>query len=224
MTSKQIHELTEAGVIAMSDLLALSVTGNLTRKKAVGDLPYQRKGADQPLVTYAWAAAPGTPSAGDVVGADGNPSGSGWNPGLDQGLYRYDGASWRKLVDSSMQGWIVVHPQTGTSYTLDVAGGENDLGHEVECTNAGAVTVTVPQLASVPGASGTKPPGSTSIVVNRKVYCETLITQGGAGAVTAAAGSGVSFEAGSTLSTAGQGQSLLVRWLSATLVRVRLLG
>lgn len=64
-----------------------------------------------------------------------------------------------------------VNSQTGTSYTLAMS----DMGKNVQCTNASSITLTVP------------PDGSVAFPVGAVI----LFSQGGAGVVTATAGSGV---------------------------------
>ena len=85
-----------------------------------------------------------------------------------------------------------------------------------------AKTVTVPQIATVPGTSGTKAPGATDIVTGRKVHVETTVVQIGSGAVTLSPGSGVTIT-GPT-ATAGDGQSLVLRWTAANAVRTRIVA
>lgn len=74
-----------------------------------------------------------------------------------------------------------INDQTGTSYTLALT----DAGKDVRCTNASPVTLTVPPNSSVAFTIG-------SVV---------LFSQGGAGAVTATAGSGVTLRAANGAST-----------------------
>ncbi|WP_159716855.1 glycosyl hydrolase family 28-related protein [Geminicoccus flavidas] len=149
--------------------------------------------------------------------ADGNPTTGGWNPGFDRGFYTQFGTNtWHRLLDTRMKGWVAVNEQTGTSYTLLPA----DVGDRVEMKGDTAKTVTVPSLPAVPGASGTKPPGSTTVITGRRIYCETTIGQVGTGAVTLTPASGVEI-AGPTATTT-DGQTLVLRWVTATLVRTRL--
>jgi hypothetical protein len=74
-----------------------------------------------------------------------------------------------------------MNDQTGTSYTLVLT----DNGKDVRCTNAAAVTLTVP-----PNSSVAFPVGSV-----------VLFSQGGAGAVTATAGVGVTLRAANGAAT-----------------------
>ncbi|WP_027136299.1 glycosyl hydrolase family 28-related protein [Geminicoccus roseus] len=159
---------------------------------------------------------PKSPTDGMIAFAAGHPNSGTWNPSYDRGLYSFAGGTWHRLVDTRMKGWVAVNEQTGTSYTLQ----PGDVGDRVEMKNDAAKTVTVPQLASVPGASGTKPPGGTNVIAGRRVYCETSIGQVGAGAVTLVPASGVVIE-GPT-ATSADGQTIVLRWVSATLVRTRL--
>ncbi|HWL67446.1 MAG TPA: glycosyl hydrolase family 28-related protein [Geminicoccus sp.] len=151
-----------------------------------------------------------------LVFADGNPTSGGWNPAYDRGLYLRAGGSWHRLQDSRMKGWVAVNEQTGATYTLVPA----DVGDRVEMNGAAAKTVTVPSLPAVPGASGTKPPGGTNVISGRRIYCETSVGQVGAGIVTLSPASGVVIE-GPT-ATSADGQTLVLRWVTATLVRTRL--
>jgi hypothetical protein len=77
-----------------------------------------------------------------------------------------------------------INDQTGTSYTLVLT----DAGKDVRCTNASAITLTVP-----PNSSVAFPIAST-----------VLFSQGGAGVVTATAGSGVTLRASKGSATAAQ--------------------
>jgi hypothetical protein len=76
---------------------------------------------------------------------------------------------------------VAMNDQTGTSYTLVLT----DNGKDVRCTNAAAVTLTVP-----PNSSVAFPVGSV-----------VLFSQGGAGAVTATAGVGVTLRAANGAAT-----------------------
>lgn len=82
-------------------------------------------------------------------------------------------------------GMTAMNEQTGTSYTLAVG----DATKAVRCTNSAAVTLTVPpnSVAAIP------------------VLSTIPIFQGGAGVVTLAAGSGVTFESPNGAATAGIG-------------------
>jgi hypothetical protein len=80
----------------------------------------------------------------------------------------FDGSADVTIPSKELVG---VNDQTGTSYTLVLA----DAGKDVRCTNASAITLTVPPNSSVAFPIGTLIPFS----------------QGGAGAVTATAGTGV---------------------------------
>ncbi len=75
-----------------------------------------------------------------------------------------------------------INDQTGTSYTLVLG----DNGKDVRCTNAGAITLTVP-----PNSTVAFPIGSV-----------VLFSQGGAGIVTATAGSGVTLRTANGAGTA----------------------
>ena len=180
----------------------------------LGDSNLQRVSFEAPLHMGDRTGAPGGSTENMLVFADG----ATWNPGFEKGLYSRASAAWYRLVDTRMRGWVMVNEQTGTSYTLQAG----DLGDKVEMVGTAAKTVTVPQMATVPGTSGTKAPGATTVVTGRKVYVETTVVQSGTGAVTLAAGSGVTIS-GPTATT-GDGQSLVLRWTSATTVRSRLVA
>lgn len=77
-----------------------------------------------------------------------------------------------------------INDQTGTSYTLALT----DKGKDVRCTNAAAVTLTIP------------PNSSVAFPVNSWL----LFSQGGAGAVTATAGAGVTLRAPNGAATTAQ--------------------
>lgn len=83
-----------------------------------------------------------------------------------------------------------MNDQTGTSYTLVLA----DAGKDVRCTNASAITLTVPPNSSVAFPIGTV----------------ILFSQGGAGVVTATAGSGVTLRTpnGAATTTNDDGRGL----------------
>ncbi len=180
----------------------------------MGDPNIRRVTVDAPLHMFERTSVP--PMAADqmTVFADG----ATWNPGFERGLYTRQGGVWHRLVDTRSKGWVAVNEQTGTSYTLTA----DDLGDIVEMAGAAAKTVTVPQFATVPGASGSKAPGATNVVTNRKVHLQATVTQIGAGAVTLSPAAGVTLS-GPT-STAGDGQSLVLRWTAPGTVRVRLVA
>ena len=139
------------------------------------------------------------------------------NPGFDRGFYiRFGTNTWHRLLDTRMKGWVAVNEQAGATYTLAAT----DVGDRVEMKGTAAKTVTVPALPAVPGASGTKPPGATNVISGRKIYCETSVGQVDTGIVTLVPASGVVIE-GPT-STSADGQTLVLRWVTATLVRTRL--
>lgn len=74
-----------------------------------------------------------------------------------------------------------INDQSGTTYTLVLT----DAGKDVRCTNASAITLTVPPNSSVAFSVGTV----------------ILFSQGGAGAVTATAGVGVTLRAANGAAT-----------------------
>lgn len=77
-----------------------------------------------------------------------------------------------------------INDQTGTTYTLVLS----DAGKDVRCTNSAAVTVTIPPNSSVAFPVG----------------AYLLLSQGGTGAVTASAGTGVTLNAANGFSTTAQ--------------------
>ena len=179
----------------------------------LGDPNLQRVSFDAPPHIGDRTTAPSNASDNMVVFADG----ATWNPGFEKGLYSRT-SSWYRLVDTRMRGWVMVNEQTGTGYTLQAG----DLGDKVDMVGTAAKTVTVPQMTTVPGTSGTKAPGAaaSTVVSGRKVYVETTVVQSGTGAVTLSPGSGVTITGPTT--TSGDGQSLVLRWTSATAVRTKL--
>lgn len=180
----------------------------------MGDPNIRRVTLDAPLHMFERSSAPPMPADQMTVFADG----ATWNPGFERGLYTRHGGAWHRLLDTRSKGWVAVNEQTGTSYTLNA----DDLGDVVEMSGAAAKTVTVPQFAAVPGASAGKAPGASNVVTNRKVHLQTTVTQIGTGPVTLSAATGVTLS-GPT-STAGDGQSLVLRWTAPGAVRVRLVA
>lgn len=87
-------------------------------------------------------------------------------------------------VGPPLIGLVGVNDQTGTTYTLVIG----DAGKDVRCTNAGAITLTVPPNSSVAFRVGTL----------------IVVSQGGAGAVTATAGAGVTLRAANGAATTAQ--------------------
>jgi hypothetical protein len=96
-----------------------------------------------------------------------------------------DHADIAKLLNST------INSQSGTSYTLALT----DFGRVVECTNASAVSVTVP-----PNSSVAFPVGSV-----------VQVCQLGAGAVTLVAGSGVTLRTPASLQVAAQYGTAVLR-------------
>jgi hypothetical protein len=88
------------------------------------------------------------------------------------------GATGADGADGSI---VTTNAQTGTAYTLVLT----DKGKLVSCTNAAAITVTVPPNSEVAFATG-------SIV---------YVGQAGAGQVTVAAGAGVTINKATSLKT-----------------------
>ena len=93
-----------------------------------------------------------------------------------------------------------INDQTGTAYTLVLS----DAGKDVRCTNAAAVTLTVPPNSAVAF------PVATWL----------LFSQGGAGAVTAAAGAGVTLRAANGAATTAQYDLRGLEYLGADTWRV----
>jgi hypothetical protein len=188
------------------------LTGPYDATLYLGDANIRRVSLDAPLHMFERTAVP--PMAQDqmTVFADG----ATWNPGYDKGLYTRAAGAWARLLDTRSKGWVAVNEQTVASYTLQ----QGDLGDRVEMSGAAAKTVTVPAMATVPGTSGTKAPGATTIVTGRRVYIETAVTQVGTGPVTLAADAGVTLT-GPTATNA-DGQTLILRWTGANSVKTRL--
>jgi hypothetical protein len=83
--------------------------------------------------------------------------------------------------------------QTGTTYTLQLT----DAGDVIDCSNASAITVTVPPNATVAFAVGT----------------QIEVMQGGAGKVTLAQGAGV------TINSQGGNKSISAQYVGVTLLK-----
>jgi hypothetical protein len=83
--------------------------------------------------------------------------------------------------------------QTGTSYTLQLT----DAGDVIDCSNAAAITVTVPPNATVAFAVGT----------------QIEVMQGGAGKVTMAQGAGV------TINSQNGNKSIAAQYVGVTLLK-----
>lgn len=177
MALKRISDLTAATLpLAGTEAVELDV-GGVARKCTAQDI------AD--------LAAAGS---GDVVG----PASS-----VDLTLPRYDGTTGKLLQGSGVtltdndeiSGYKGnVRLETGTTYTLDVAGTDTDSGRVVDHANASAITVTLPNSAPVG-------------------FCVTYV-QAGAGQITFSPASGASLRnRQSHTKTAGQwaGVTLYVR-------------
>lgn len=93
-----------------------------------------------------------------------------------------------------------VNDQTGTTYTLVLS----DAGKDVRCTNASAIALTVPPNSSVAFPVGTW----------------LLFSQGGAGAVTATAGAGVTLNAANGKATTAQYDGRGLEYLGSDVWRV----
>lgn len=104
------------------------------------------------------------------------------------------------LAASLAGGTTIVNNQTGTNYTLTLA----DAGADVECTNAAAITVTIPANADVVFPVGT----------------QIAIAQGGAGAVTIAGASGVTVNGAFGLATTAQYDCRVVMQMATDVWRV----
>lgn len=93
----------------------------------------------------------------------------------------FDGSTDVTIPSETIVG---INAQSGTTYTLVLG----DLGKDVNCSNAAAITLTVP-----PNSSVAFPIGSM-----------IAISQGGAGAVTATAGAGVTLRTPNGAATTSQ--------------------
>jgi hypothetical protein len=102
-------------------------------------------------------------------------------------LSAWNGSAWATI--SAGSGGSIgqlngINDQTGTAYTLVLS----DAGKDVRCTNAAAVALTIPPNSAVAFPVGTW----------------LLFSQGGAGAVTATAGAGVTLNAANGKATTAQ--------------------
>lgn len=174
MALKRISDLTTATLpLAGTELVELDV-GGVARKCTVADIV--------------------DAGSGDVVG----PASS-----VDLTLPRYDGTTGKLLQGSGVtltdadeiSGYRGnVRLETGTTYTLDVAGTDTDSGRVIDHANGSAVTVTLPNSAPVG-------------------FCVTYV-QAGVGQITFSPASGASLRnRQSHTKTAGQwaGVTLYVR-------------
>lgn len=141
------------------------------------------------------AGADGATGATGATGPQG-PAGATGATGA-QGPAGATGAQGPAGVDGSL---VTLNAQTGTSYTLVLT----DKGKTVECTNASAVTVTVPPNSAVAFPLGTI----------------LYVAQGGAGAVTLAPGAGVTLKKPSTLTTRVQESQLVLQKIATDTWRV----
>lgn len=93
-------------------------------------------------------------------------------------------AAGRALAGSGESKDLVatLNPQTGTTYTVDVAGSDSDRGRVVRLTNAAGITVTLPNSAPVgfycswgQGGAGqiTFSPASGATLVNRQSHAKS---------------------------------------------------
>lgn len=103
--------------------------------------------------------------------------------------------------DAALRGALAgLNDQTGTAYTIAAT----DAGKDIRCTNAAAVTVSIDTQANVP-------------VKNNFV---ALVSQGGAGAVTIAALSGVTLRTPNGASTSSQYDARGIEFLGSDTWRV----
>lgn len=93
-----------------------------------------------------------------------------------------------------------INDQTGTAYTLALS----DIGKDIRCTNAAAITLTVPPNSAVAFPVGTW----------------LLFSQGGAGVVTATAGAGVTLRAANGAATSAQYDARGLEYLGGDVWRV----
>ncbi len=128
---------------------------------------------------------------GDILATDGSAL-NRFPVGLDRRVLTADSSQTNGL-DWEYPSDLTLNAQTGTTYTLVAT----DSGKFVTCSNAGAITVTVPTNATVPFPVGTQ--------VN--------LVQLGAGQVTIAG-------AGVTLRSNGSKLKLFGQYAAATLVKI----
>lgn len=111
-----------------------------------------------------------------------------------------DQTDLQDAIDAAQSQLAGVNSQTGTSYTLALT----DAGKDVLCTNASAITLTVPPNSSVAFPVGTM----------------IAFSQGGAGAVTATAGSGVTVNQANGAATTAQYDARVLEKLDTDTWRV----
>lgn len=113
--------------------------------------------------------------------------------GVQTSLGKADSAIQQAALDSAITTaqQIAINAQTGTTYTLALT----DASKAVECSNAAAITLTVP-----PNTSAAIPVGSV-----------VEVTQLGAGQITVAPGSGVTLQQAGGLKTRAQYSVLVLR-------------
>ena len=167
---------------------ALSRSTALPAGGSVGDVYLVPEGA--PTNANALALWDGEPGAEDWVFLTTQP---GWQVWIaDEARHvRFDGTAW---VAVPRPGIVPIRTLTATAHTLEVV----DTGCIIETTGSSAVTVTIPDEASVPFEIGT--------LVN--------VTQVGAGIATIAAAAGVSLNGVTAGSVALDGQ-----WSGVALVK-----
>jgi hypothetical protein len=100
-----------------------------------------------------------------------------------------------QLTSFGLNALIDINAQTGTTYTLVLS----DAGKMVQCTNASAITLTVPLASSVAFKKGTV------------VY----IAQGGAGQITVSPTVGVTLKKASTTKARAQESVLAIHYLGS---------
>lgn len=115
---------------------------------------------------------------------------------------RKDGA-WAEASSGSSganPSLVGINNQAGVAYTLALT----DAGKDIRCTNASAITLTVPSSSFVPFPVGTL----------------IAFSQGGAGAVTAVPGSGVTINQKNGTTTTGQHDARVLECLDNNIWRV----
>lgn len=119
----------------------------------------------------------------------------------DGKTYGRKNGAWAEAAGGSGGSSLVdVNDQTGTAYTLALT----DAGKDVRCTNAAAITLTVPTNAAVAFAVGAL----------------IAFSQGGAGAVTAVGASGVTINGKNGTATTGQYDARVLEYLGGDTWRV----
>lgn len=178
----------DAGAITLSGAAGVTVrapNGNVTRAQWDGGVA-EKIGADE---WQLW-----NPSlVGTMASQDDAP--------IDGKTYGRKNGAWAEAANSGAGSSLVgINDQAGTAYTLVLT----DAGKDVRCTNAAAITLTVPLNADVALPVGTL----------------IAFSQGGAGVVTATPVAGVTINAKNGKATTGQYDARVLEYLGSDTWRV----